>query len=406
MGELDFGLQALGGLCLVCGQGVDALVHSENMDREAIIEKAQEDRAFKAKLLLLHWVLKGDMPPGFQGSMVRTVHTVGQNTSIPVLAVKCSHFKAHPSLKKIDPTALQGSNQLAQKAFECLNAELGTDSYVAMCPNAGDVPRDLPVTNIDIFHRTETQLVEYQLLPKNHVKKEQSVGIFQMAAGALSAGRGGALKMGHIFSPLTFTEWKQKCKTADDDQKKLDREKEELAKEFGARAAPTSDLRVQSGFQAPTSLSSALHPGSSSAGTRAAPRNVSAGKGKGRGRAQAKLPRGSQSPSPNRTPGRSRSPARRRTPSKREVSPSASLAGIEVDLTGDTDATPQKPKGRTTSWKQVGGAKEPDVDKCLKCPDGGKEGRTTTPVLTLACTQRVWWWLGYLERDVCDSHSI
>ena len=214
------------------------------------------------------------------------------------------------------------------------------------------------------------------------------------------------MKMGHIFSPLTFTEWKQKCKTADDDQKKLDREKEELAKEFGARAAPTSDLRVQSGFQAPASLSAALNPGSSSAGTRAAPRNVSAGKGKGRGRSQVKLPRGSQSPSPNRTPGRSRSPPRRRTPSKREVSPSASLAGIEVDLTGDTDATPQKPKGRTTSWKQVGGAKEPDVAKCLQCPDGGKEGRTTTPVLTLACTQRVWWWLGYLERDVCDSHSI
>ena len=406
--EFDFGLQALGGLCLLCGQGVDALLHSENMDREAVIEKAQEDRAFKAKLLLLHWVLKGDMPPGFQGSMVRTVHTVGQNSSIPVLAVKCSHFKAHPDLKKMDPTALQGSSKLDQKPFECLNAELGTDSYVAMCPNAGDVPRDLPVTNIDIFHRTETQLVEYQLLPKHHVKKAQSVGIFQMAAGALTAGRGGALKMGNIFSPLTFTEWKQKCKNADDEQKKLDREKEELAKEFGARAAPTSDLRVQSGFQAPTSLSAALNTGSSSAGGgRLTNRNIGGGggKGKGRGRTQAKLPRPSQSPSP-RGGSRSRSPARRRPTAKREASPAGSLAGIEVDLTGDADGTPQKPKSRTTHWKQVGGAKEPDVEKCLRCPDGGKEGRTTNPVLTLAYTQRVWWWLGYLERDVCDSHSI
>ena len=122
-GEEQWDLQPNGGFCMLCGRGVDALMHSENMSREAVIAQAQEDRVFLAKLLVLHLVLKDKIPRGFEASVVKTVHRIRQVSNAEVLAVNLRHFNAHNDLKMC-PTQLPG-NRLEQRPFDVMNSELG-----------------------------------------------------------------------------------------------------------------------------------------------------------------------------------------------------------------------------------------------------------------------------------------
>ena len=119
------GLTAERRFCMLCGRGVDALMHSENMSREAVIAQAQEDRVFLAKLLVLHLILKDKIPRGFEASVVKTVHSIGQVSNADVLAVNLRHFNAHNDLKMC-PTQLPG-NRLEQRPFDVMNSELGVD---------------------------------------------------------------------------------------------------------------------------------------------------------------------------------------------------------------------------------------------------------------------------------------
>ena len=164
--EEAFGAQPTGGLCSDCGDAVDILMLTEEMSKEEIIEKTGADRTFIAKLLLIHGLKDGSIPKGFNCSMVKTTQTVGHSTNVACLGVKCTHFKRHPDLK-LDPETFPGT-KLQQKTTPIIKSELGVDSCIAMADD-GEVPSNLPTSNITLFHRTEVQLVEYHLTPDTHL---------------------------------------------------------------------------------------------------------------------------------------------------------------------------------------------------------------------------------------------
>ena len=198
--------QPLNGLCLLCGQSVQTLTLVENMTREEVIDKCRHDRSFFAKVLLLHQIQEGSVPKGFECSIVRTIHAVGQKSEQHCRAVNTRHFIAHKDLN-LNPSTLPG-NRMEQQEFAILNSELGVDSCVAFSPDES-MPSDLPFTDIQLYHRTESQLVEYQLVPKQHLLKNQAKEMFKITAQDNASNRPDALRASRIFRPWSFNKWKK-----------------------------------------------------------------------------------------------------------------------------------------------------------------------------------------------------
>ena len=90
--EGSWSTQPLDGLCLLCGEGVESLALTEDLSKEEVVEKCGKDHGFFAKLLLLHEIQEGKIPRGFECSIVRSIHTVGQMADIHRRAVNKRHF--------------------------------------------------------------------------------------------------------------------------------------------------------------------------------------------------------------------------------------------------------------------------------------------------------------------------
>ena len=140
--DQDWAMQAIHGICMECGRGVDALAYSEDKRRDQILEEVQTDRALKAKVILMHSIQRGEIPRGFEASVVKTVHAVGQNNTAMVAAVNRRHFAQHKFLK-YDPGDFATGNRIECKTFDILDGDMNVESCVAM-KLGEDMPGDLP----------------------------------------------------------------------------------------------------------------------------------------------------------------------------------------------------------------------------------------------------------------------
>ena len=198
-------MQASNGICMECGRGIDALCWSENKKREDILEQVQTDRALKAKVILMQSIQRGEMPKGFQASVVKTTHAVGHRVCAQVAAVNRRHFSQHKELN-YDPGDLN-SDKIETKPFDVLDGELNVQSCVSM-RLGDDIPEDLPWQQVEVYHNTETCLVEYQLTPETHLRSEQGLGVFKLATAAVAADRGKPISLPGTYTALSFSRWK------------------------------------------------------------------------------------------------------------------------------------------------------------------------------------------------------
>ena len=380
--EEAFAAEPVAGLCHFCGEAIEVLSLTEDMTREEVVQRAMEDRVFKAKLLLLQHVKEGKVPKGFQCSVVKTTHTVGQQTNVACRAVRTSHFSSHEDLFMMEPSSLPGS-KIEQKPYQILNGELGVDQVVSMADD-GTIPSSLPSTAVTMYHKTETQLVEFHLQPEFQLSREQAMAVFKRETRNAVDQRAAAMRLSHIYTPWSYSKWQEMCKKADDDRKKEDKKKEEVAKEFG-RPQAANEFQV-SRHQGATNLLAQLAPppkrgtGSGAGGF---------GRQSGQAAPSRKQPRfaaGVLGGSPRAEPAMKKEvpgPSGQRR-LKAEQSPPAST-GDEDSCVLDLDAKGKAARDkRSTEWHRGGGPKEINVEFCLTDPDGGSIGRTVEPVLALA----------------------
>ena len=383
-------MQALGGICMECGCGVDALAWSENKKREQILEDVQTDRALKAKVILMHSIQRGEIPRGFEASVVKTVHAVGQNNTAMVAAVNQRHFAQHKFLK-YDPGDFPTGNRIECKTFDILDGDMNVESCVAM-KLGEDMPDDLAWQQVEVYHKTETQLVEYQLTPKTHLRSEQALGVFKLASRAVAKDRGVPITLPNMYTALSLSQWKRLATDHDKGKVQADKDKEDLANTLGTRPA-RSALVSSGGFSAPLSLAAASAPtptakawGSRSgrrAGTQA-PRWAGSLDITNSGAAQAE-PR-SRSPrikSEHRPSPPAASSSARRAVKAEALTPTKS--DFEMKL-GDSDSDgPAAGRGGKIGAGVRGIpriAKDWTVADALLCPDGGNLGRSTEPAMS------------------------
>ena len=104
-------------------------------------------------MILLHSIQKGDLPKGFEASVLRTVHSVGQQSNTSVAAVQAKYFKLHPDFKSEPATLVHVKPKAEHKPFDVLNSDLGVDFCVSMKKDG--ILASIPYTEVTVFHNGE-----------------------------------------------------------------------------------------------------------------------------------------------------------------------------------------------------------------------------------------------------------
>lgn len=353
------------GLCKKCGKVIFSFTGED--DKSKLVARARKDRAWKAEVILMGEIWSGKQSPSWQSESVRVMHATGFESKAEVAMVTTEDFAAHmgtdlahisEELRKKKGPAGRVVDFLNHKGWPSKGVIMGNDSSL----KDSGIKHEIHTQ----FNRTESQWLEYQMLPADKVRLKQGKELHDWSSKGLIATQPSPLVGKGLLEALTYDDWDTMCESVD-----VGRSHNSAAPKMDVAAA--SSWEMSAGPQVASVAKPGAKPGAKRPGAKAA---GAAGRGRGRGRTRDKSANPSMSHSVSRS--RSRSPrARHRSGG------SIGLSGGESEAEGDELLTRSGRKSKPVKGGRSYTSKSWEVKDILNCPDGGKLGRSI-PVISLA----------------------
>ena len=376
-----FAMQPLDSLCEKCGKVI--YMHL-NEDPQDVIKRAHTDRIFRARIMLYHAILSGDLPQGFIAKRVKTLNSIGTRNHIEVAAVRKADFMSHFQMK----AWTFESKKIEDRLMTWIDGE-GNETEGVAIDIRSEVPENLPYEIIEVFFQKHTEIEELHLDFGDNITETHAKDLFHWQVDQAAKARPANLRVAHLFKAKSFSAWTKAVNEEDDKRKQRDAELQSLGRQLGSTsAAPTLEVRGGPAAASDVGRSSNKSRGAArpAAGSRGGSSAAARGGGQsGRVKAQPAASR-SRSRSPARRPSRpnvKNEPGSARTPMvKAEPGTRRTPSSGDIEVSLDRDDSPARGGGG-----KVGRAfqrKELNVQECLDASNGGNEGRSTRPDHALA----------------------
>ena len=213
VGENEFAYSPEGNACKFCGKAIDSYV-AIDADQAEIIARTKQDRKFRAEVILLSELARGNLQKDFNESSVFTAHEYGHERKQKVF------FVLKTDLDAFFNTVIDSKMKIGSNRFIHLMSCDGEWTEGMKFSKLEELPVGLPYEIISQYHKTKSVQLEYGMKAEDQLRPEQAHEILSWYKGELEKARGEGTSASQQRKAIVFSNLSSLITKAKEDAKK------------------------------------------------------------------------------------------------------------------------------------------------------------------------------------------